>query len=66
MKTFCGLQNKLPKALLFNEVNHERFELSHCLVSSNGFGSFCFVLFWLVTVLLIIWPRSLVLCSFLN
>ena len=29
-KLFCGLQNKLPKALLFNEVNHERFELSHC------------------------------------
>ena len=27
----CGLQNKLPKALLFNEANHEIFELSHCL-----------------------------------
>ena len=26
-KLFCGLQNKLPKALLFNGANHERFEL---------------------------------------
>ena len=23
MKTLLGLQNKLPKALLFNEANHE-------------------------------------------
>ena len=29
-KPFCGLQNKIPKALLFNEANHERFELSRC------------------------------------
>ena len=27
-KRFCGLQNKLPKALLFNEANYKRFELS--------------------------------------
>ena len=27
-KLFCELQNKLPKALVFNEANHERFELS--------------------------------------
>ena len=25
--TICELPNKLPKALLFNEANHERFEL---------------------------------------
>ena len=30
-KLFCGFQNKLPKALLFNETNQERFELSHWL-----------------------------------
>ena len=31
-KLFCGLQNKLPKALLINEANHDRFELSQCIV----------------------------------
>ena len=25
----CELQNKLPKALWFNEANHERIELTH-------------------------------------
>ena len=30
-KLFCGLQNKLLKALLFDEAYHERFELSHCV-----------------------------------
>ena len=41
------------------------FEWSHCWghrpVSNNGFGS---VWFWLVTVLLIVWSRSLLLCLF--
>ena len=30
-KLFSGLQNKLPKALLFNEANQERFELTQCI-----------------------------------
>ena len=29
--SFAELQNILPKALLFNEANHERFELTHCI-----------------------------------
>ena len=29
VKTLCGLHNKLPKAWLFNEANHERFEVTH-------------------------------------
>ena len=31
-KLFSRLQNKLPKALLFNEANHERFELTQYIV----------------------------------
>ena len=31
VKPFCELQNKLPKALRFNEANYERIELTHCV-----------------------------------
>ena len=33
-KLFCELQKKLPKALLLNEANHEKFKLTQRL-SSN-------------------------------
>ena len=35
--------------------------LTHCPASYNSFGS---LWFWLVTVLSIVWPRSLLLCPF--
>ena len=43
-KLFCGLQNKLPKVLLFNEANHKRFELSHCTASRKKRPKLCFVM----------------------
>ena len=30
-KLFYELQNKLPKALWFNEANYERIELTQCI-----------------------------------
>ena len=35
-KLFRELQNKLPKALWFNEANYERIELTHCLENENN------------------------------
>ena len=34
-KLFCELQNKLPKALWFNEANYERIELTHCIPAAS-------------------------------
>ena len=31
VKALLWITEKLPKALLFNEANHERFELTQCL-----------------------------------
>ena len=30
-KLFCGLENKLRKSLLFNEVTHDRNEITQCI-----------------------------------
>ena len=69
---FCGLPNKLPKPLLFNKANHERFELSHCQALTSLLQEMvrrievflfvclffvCFVLFCFCFFFLTHWPK---------
>ena len=35
VKTLLELQNKLPKALWFNEANYERIELTQCILQTD-------------------------------
>ena len=53
-KLFCELQNKLPKALWFNEANYERIELTQC--------PWCFfsVPTWALKTIFVLWEEMVI------